>query len=63
VGKEKEHGPTAAYLKDSLLLAIRTATANAEAQQVSPECVDMLTASLWVGNENASANVMCQPRL
>ncbi len=47
--KGKEHGPTVACSKGRLLPVIRTAMANVEAPQVSRACVDMLTASSWVG--------------
>jgi hypothetical protein len=60
--KGKEHGPTVASSKGCLLPEIRTAMASVETPQVSQACVDMLTASLWVGNENASVNVMLRPR-
>ena len=60
--KANEHGPTVACSKGSLLPVIRTAMANVEAPQVSRACVDMLTASSWVGNEKASVNVMYRPR-
>ena len=61
-GQGKKHGPTVASSKGSLLPETRTAMANVEASRVSRACVDMLTASLWAGNEDATVNVMCRPR-